>query len=106
VVYERAARGEERFFLDIAEEVVSEIDEPKDWKKKVGSGKHPGGRPYEYEFRTRSIGLMFMVYHREYREMEVHLRSNSLLLKELGLERAPSKSSIHSAASRRSTTQS
>jgi hypothetical protein len=102
VVYERAARGEERFFLDIVEEVVSEIDEPKDWKKKkVGSGKHPGGRPYEYEFRPMLIVLMLMVYHRkEYREMEAHLRSNPLLLKELGLERAPSKSSIHSAASR------
>jgi hypothetical protein len=51
VVYERATRGEERFFLDIAEEVVSEIDEPKNWKKKRRSETHPGGRPYEYEFR-------------------------------------------------------
>ena len=42
VVYERAARGEERFFLDIAEEVVGEIDEPKSWKKKGRSGAHPG----------------------------------------------------------------
>jgi hypothetical protein len=100
VVYERAAREEERFFLDIAEDVVNEIDEPKSWKKKGRSRAHPG-RPYEYEFRPMLIVLMLMVYHRkEYREMEAHLRSNPLLLKELGLERAPSKSSIHSAASR------
>ena len=32
--------------------------------------------------------------------MEAHLRSNPLLLKEIGLDRAPSKSSIHSAAFR------
>jgi hypothetical protein len=101
VVYERAARGEERFFLDIAEEVASEIEEPQSWKKRGRSRAHQGGRPYEYEFRPMLIVLMLMVYHRkEYREMDAHLRSNPLLLKELGLERAPSKSSIHSAASR------
>ena len=47
------------------------------------------------------IVLMLMVYHRkEYREMEAHLKSNPALLQELGLKKAPSKSSIHSAASR------
>ena len=36
-----------------------------------------------------------MVYHRkEYREMEAHLNNNPHLLKELGLERSPSKSTI------------
>lgn len=101
VVYERATRGEERFFLDIAEEVVNETDEPENWKRRRESGKHPGGRPHEFEFRPMLIVLMLMVYHRkEYREMEAHLKSNPALLKELGLMRAPSKSVIHSAASR------
>jgi hypothetical protein len=105
VVYERATRGEERFFLDIAKEVVSEIEEePKSWKKRARDQRrkhHPGGRPYEYEFRPMLLVLMLMVHHRkDYREMESHLKSNPYLLDELGLKNAPSKSSIHSAASR------
>ncbi len=101
VVYERASRGEERFFLDIAKEIVEEIHEPENWKKERDPSKHHGGRPYEYEFRPMLLVLMLMVYHRkEYREMEAHLKSNPHLLGELGLEKAPSKSLIHSAASR------
>ena len=101
VVYGRACRGEERFFLDIAKKVVEEIDEPKSWKKRKDSRKRGGGRTYDYEFRPMLLVLMLMVYHRkEYREMEAHLKSNPYLLQELGLKKAPSKSSIHSAASR------
>lgn len=101
VVYERASKGEDRFFLDIAEEVVSEIEEPTNWRKKKDPGKRRGGRPHEYGFREMLIVLMLMVYHRkEYREMEAYLRSSPLLLRELGMKRAPSKSTIHSAASR------
>ena len=44
--------------------------------------------------------LMLMVQDRkEYRE-ESHLRNNLALLRELGLGKAPSKSTIHSAAAR------
>jgi hypothetical protein len=101
VVYERACRGEERFFLDIAKEVINEIDEPKSWKKREDSGKRGGGRRCDYEFRPMLLVLMLMVYHRkEYREMEAHLKNNPILLQELGLKKTPSKSSIHSAASR------
>ncbi len=102
VVYERATRGEDRFFLDIAEEVAGEMDEPDGWKKKERDPtKHAGGRPYEFEFRPMLVVLMLMVYHRkEYREMSAYLRNDAPLLRELGLKRAPSKSIIHSAASR------
>ena len=101
MVYERATRGEERFFLDIAKEVVQEIEEPESWKKRKDARKRGGGRPYEYEFRPMLLVLMLMVYHRkEYREMEAHLKSNAHLLGELGLRKAPSKSILHSAASR------
>jgi hypothetical protein len=101
VVYERASKGEDRFFLDIAEEVVSEIEEPANWRRKKERGRRGGGRPCEYGFREMLIVLMLMVYHRkEYREMEAYLRNDPLLLTELGMKRAPSKSTIHSAASR------
>ena len=101
LVYERASKDEERLFLDIAKEVVEEVDEPKNWKKKRDPKKHPGGRPYEYEFKQILLVLLLMIYHRkEYREMEAHLKSNERLLSELGLKKAPSKSSIHAAASR------
>ena len=44
---------------------------------------------------------MLMVRDRkDYREIESLLRNNPSLLRELGLEKGPSKSSIHSAASR------
>ena len=102
LVYERASKDEERLFLDMAKEVVGEVDELKSWKrKKRDPRKHPGGRPYEYEFKPMLLILLLMVYHRkEYRAMEAHLKSNGWLLNELGLKKAPSKSSIHAAASR------
>ena len=101
VVYERASREEERLFLDIAGEVVAEIGEPVSWKKGKDPRKRGGGRPYEYEFRPMLLVLMLMVRDRkDYRETESHLRNNPPLLRELGLKRAPSKLSIHSAASR------
>jgi hypothetical protein len=101
VVYERAARVEERFFLDIAKEVVDHVQEPKSWKKEGKPGRHQGGRPCEYGFRPMLLVLMVMVRDRkDYREMESHLRNDPALLRELGLARAPSKSMIHSAASR------
>jgi hypothetical protein len=102
VVYERASRNEESLFLDIAREVVDEIEEPANWKKtKRDPRKRGGGRPYEYGFRPMLLVLILMVRDRkDYREMESHLRNNPDLLRELGLEKAPSKSTIHSAASR------
>jgi hypothetical protein len=101
VVYERASKEEESLFLDIAGEVVSEIEEPAGWKKSKDPRKRGGGRPYEYGFRPMLLVLMLMVRdRRDYREMESHLRNDPDLLRELGLKKAPSKSSIHSAASR------
>jgi hypothetical protein len=45
--------------------------------------------------------LLLMVYHRkEYREIESHLNNNPHLLKELGLEKSPGKSTIQRAAAR------
>jgi hypothetical protein len=101
VVYERASRNEESLFIDIAGDVVAEVDEPASWKRAKDPRKRGGGRPYEYGFRPMLLVLMVMVRDRkDYREMESHLRNNPSLVRELGLERAPSKSSIHSAASR------
>ena len=101
VVYERASREEESLFLNIAGEVTSEIEEPANWKKAKDPRKRGGGRPYEYGFRPMLLVLMLMVRDRkDYREMESHLRNSPALLRQLGLETAPSKSSIHSAASR------
>jgi hypothetical protein len=101
VVYERATRNEESLFLDIAGEVVSGIGEPPSWRKVKDPNKRGGGRHHEYEFRPMLLVLMVMVRDKkDYREMESHLRKNANLVKELGLEKAPSKSSIHSAASR------
>ena len=95
LVYERASRDEERLFLETAREVVNEIEEPKNWKKKQDPKKHPGGRNVSYGFRTMLLILLLMVYHRkEYREMEAHLNNNSHLLKELGLKRSPGKSTM------------
>jgi hypothetical protein len=91
----------ERLFLDIAGEVVSEIDEPVNRKKAKDPRKRGGGGHYEYGFRPMLLVMMLMVRARkDYREMESHLRNNPPLLREKGLRRAPSKSSIHSAASR------
>lgn len=101
MIYEKAAREEERLFLDIAGEVTAGVEEPADWKQEKDPSKRGGGRHYEYGFRPMLLVLMLMVRDRkDYREMESHLRNNPALLKELGLERAPSKSTIHSAASR------
>jgi hypothetical protein len=101
VVYERASREEERLFFDIAGEVVSGVEEPANWKKSKDPRKRGGGRPYEYGFRPMLLVLMLMVRDRkDYREMESHLRNNPALLRQLGLKKPPSKSSIHSAASR------
>ena len=95
LVYERASRDEERLFLETAREVVNEIEEPKNWKKKQDPKKHPGVRNVSYGFRTMLLILLLMVYHRkEYREMEAHLNNNPSLLKELGLKRSPGKSTM------------
>lgn len=101
VVYERVSRDEERLFLEVAKEVIDETGEARGWKSKRHPKKHAGGRPTAYSFRQMLLKLLLMVYHRkEYREMEAHLKNNPALLEDLGLKRAPSKSSIHRAAGR------
>jgi hypothetical protein len=89
VVYEKAAREEERLFIDIASEVVADVEEPAGWKKTKDPKKRGGGRPYEYGFRPMLLVLMLMVRDRkDHREMESHLRSSpALLLRQLGLEK-------------------
>lgn len=100
LVYERASRDEERLFLEAAREIVSELEEPKDWKHQDPK-KHPGGRNVSYGFRTMLVILLLMVYHRkEYREMEAHLNNNPHLLKALGLYKSPGKSTIQRACAR------
>ena len=101
LVYERASRDEERLFLQTAKEVINELEEPKNWKRKHDPKKHPGGRKVSYDFRTMLLILLLMVYHRkEYREMEAHLNNNPSLLKELGLERSPGKSTMQRACAK------
>jgi hypothetical protein len=101
VVYERASRDEESFFLIMAKQVASEAKEPRNWRRKIDPKKHRGGKPVEYGFKQMLLVLLLMVYHRkEYREMEAHLKNNPNLLNELGLKKAPSKSSIQRAAAK------
>jgi hypothetical protein len=100
LVYERASRDEERLFIDTVKEVVDEIEEPKSWMRRDPK-KHPGGRPFVYPFRQMLLALLLMTYQRkEYREMEAHLKNNPNLLKELGLKKAPGKSTMQRAAAR------
>ncbi len=103
LVYERASRDEDRLFLETAKEAINEIKEPKNWKMPRDPKKHPGGKKVTYDFKTMLLVLLLMVYHRkEYREMESHLNNNPHLLKELGLEKSPGKSTIQRAAARMS----
>jgi hypothetical protein len=101
VVYERASKNEDRLFLETAKEAISEINEPKNWKKPRDPKKHAGGKKVAYDFKTMLLILLLMVYHRkEYREMESHLNNNPHLLKELDLEKSPGKSTIQRAATK------
>jgi hypothetical protein len=101
VVYERASKEEESLFLDIAGEVVARVEEPASWNRAKDPRKRGGGRPYEHGFGHMLLVLMLIVRDRkEYREMESQLRNNPALLRELGLEKEPRKSTIHSAAAR------
>jgi len=60
--------------FETAKEVVSEIEEPRDWKR-LDPGEHPGGRNVSYGFRQMLLVLLLKVYHRkEYREMEARLK--------------------------------
>lgn len=100
LVYERAARDEDRLFLETATEIISEMEEPSDWKRQDPK-RHPGGRNVSYGFRQTLLVLLLKVYHRkEYREMEAFLNNNPQLLKELGLKKAPGKSTMQRAAAR------
>ena len=100
VVYERASRDEERLFLNTAKEIINEVEESRDWKRHDPK-KHAGGRPLTYTFSQMLMILLLMVYHRkEYRETESHLNNNPHLLKELGLKRAPGKSTMQRACAR------
>ena len=101
VVYERASRDEERLFLQVAKEAVNEVGEPGNWSKPRDLAKHPGGKTVTYELKPMLLILLLMNYHRkEYREMEAHLKNNRQLLMELGLKKAPGKSTIQRAAAR------
>lgn len=97
VVYERASKDGERLFLDIAREAVMvEVQEPPGWKKPRDPKKHAGGKPVSYHFKPMLLVLLLMNYHRkDYREMAAHLKCNRHLIKELGLDKAPGKSTIH-----------
>lgn len=100
VVYERASKDEARLFIDTARETVGEMKEPEDWKRH-NPRRHAGGRPLTYTFRQMFLILLLMVYQRkEYREMEAHLSNDPHLLKELGLRKAPGKSTMQRACAR------
>jgi hypothetical protein len=68
VVHERASRDKDRLFLETAnEEAISEIKEPKNWKKSRDPKKHAGGgkKKVAYDFKTMLLILLLMVYHRK-----------------------------------------
>jgi len=99
LVYERASRDEDRLFLETAEEVTSEIEGPRDWKRQ-DLKKHPGGRNVSYGFRQMLLVLLKVYHRKEYREMEAFLNNSPHLLKELGLKKSPGKSTMQRAAER------
>lgn len=47
----RVSRDEERMFLDVAKEIVDEVEETKGWIRRRDPEKHAGGKPTEYPFR-------------------------------------------------------
>ena len=97
-MYERASRDEERLFLEVVKEAVGDVQEPSNWRKSRNPEKHAGGKPVDYQFKPMLLTLLLMNYHRkEYREMESHLKNNPHILRLIGLEKAPSKSTIQRA---------
>jgi hypothetical protein len=98
LVYERASRDEERLFLEVVKEAVEDVQEPSNWRKSRDPEKHAGGKPVDYQFKPMLLTLLLMNYHRkEYREMEAHLKNSPHILRLIGLEKAPSKSTIQRA---------
>jgi hypothetical protein len=68
----KSSRNEDKLFLETAKEAISEIKEPKNWKKPKDPKKHAGGKKVHYDFKTMLLILLLIVYHRkEYREMGV-----------------------------------
>lgn len=93
----RTSRDEGRLFIDTAREIIDEIEEPRDWKRHDPK-KHAAGRPLTYTFREMLLILLLMVYkERSAGRIEAHLNNNPHLLKELGLKKAPGKSTMQRA---------
>ena len=103
VICERAAKYAERLFLDMARELVTEIQEPPDGKSSMIQRNTQEKNGYHH-FKPMLPVLLLMNYPRkDYGEMAAHLKGNRYLLKELDSEKAPDKSTVHAAHGKAST---
>ncbi|MGQ9468406.1 MAG: transposase [Nitrososphaerales archaeon] len=86
-VYDIYRKDEEALFLEKAEELIWSLPPPYEEKQT--------GRPLYNPRSMAMIALLKMKFKKDYRSLESHLRARRDLLGIIGLDEAPSKSSIH-----------
>jgi hypothetical protein len=86
-VYDLYRRDEEVLFLERAKEVVWSLPPPYE-------GKRTGRKPYNPRGMAM-VALLKVKLKMDYRSLKSHLRARRDLLKIMGLDGAPSKSTIH-----------
>lgn len=86
-VYGLYRKDEETLFLEKARELVWSLSPPYEEKQT--------GRPPYNPRGMAMVALLKMKFKKDYRSLESHLRARRDLLEIMGLDEAPSKSSIH-----------
>ncbi len=85
--YDLYRKDEEALFLEKARELIWSLPPPYEEKQT--------GRPPYNPRSMAMIALLKMKFKKDYRSLESHLRARRDLLEIIGLNEAPSKSSIH-----------
>lgn len=86
-VYDLYRKDEEALFLEKARELIWSLPPPYE-------EKHTGRKLYNPRSMAM-IALLKMKFKKDYRSLESHLRARRDLLGIIGLNEAPSKSSMH-----------
>ena len=86
-VYGLYRKDEEALFLEKVRELIWSLPPPYEEKQT--------GRPLYNPRSMAMIALLKMKFKKDYRSLESHLRARRDLLEIMGLNEAPSKSSIH-----------
>jgi len=86
-VYDLYRKDEEALFLEKVRELV--------WSLPPPYGEKQTGRPLYNPRSLAMIALLKMKFKKDYRTLESHLRARRDLLEIIGLNEAPSKSTIH-----------